>query len=446
VSVPTAAAALLLFLAPGFALTGLLPDVRGRALPVRLALGWLLGLAWVAGMLYALSHLLQVALSGTAIGILAALPVVAWLATRPSRRTVRRRRFRPLVLVPLAIGGIASAALFLDAAANPVTDWDGRMTWGAHARHIRAARSVDADTLRNGRYLVFHPRYPALLPVAQAAALEVTGSEDERLTRLLYAAFLPCFLTLVFAFSAPRGGLLVACALTSAAALLPQLTYDSWGAAGLESDLPLGCFLGASFLLLVQRRGVSTPAFLLAAAVLTKSEGLPLAIAALAVCLLPARNRRRLLAPALAIVLAAFFLWTWRAGITDRMTDAYAAPSLAALGRAAGALRPSLAAFLDTQRWGLFWPVAALILLMGRRGLSRPLLLFVALALVFYAGAWALHTTAIEKIVERTLSRFLLQLALPALALLSDALRTVDGTPRPAGGAGGGLGAPRNTI
>src|SRR6478672_8859508 len=80
-----------LFAAPGAGLAEILPAIRELPLGRRLAYAWLLGVAWTAGWLYALSHWLAVPLRTPAILAVAAVPVLAggvsWL---------RRRKIAPI--------------------------------------------------------------------------------------------------------------------------------------------------------------------------------------------------------------------------------------------------------------------------------------------------------------------------------------------------------------
>ncbi len=85
-----------LFAAPGAGLAEILPAVRELPAGRRLAYAWLLGVAWTAGWLYALSHWLAVPLRAPAILTVAAVPALAgavsWLkrSRRPRRVAVPR--------------------------------------------------------------------------------------------------------------------------------------------------------------------------------------------------------------------------------------------------------------------------------------------------------------------------------------------------------------------
>lgn len=415
-----------LFAVPGFALTGLFPGLRATPWLRRLGFGHLLGIATVAGALYALSALLGVpirrpAIFATAAG-LTALGLAGWLAGWWRARGRRLRRPLPLrarlaaLLLALAGAGV-SAGLFADALVFPLRDWDGRMHWAAQARYIRFEGSVLPLAVVRGQWYINHPRYPVLLPVAQVAVLEATGAgEDELFFRGLYASFLPAFLLVLYDGARRWAGWLPAGLVTAAAAGIPFLTFFvDGGAAGCYSDLPLACFYGAALVLLLRGRvfpsdGIAA-GLLLAAAVLTKNEGTILAgFALLAAALVPglrlwrarrarslaASSRRRLLlkgartCAAASVMLAVLALFVyWRFQIPNRQDENY--EERAAAGQFfPGALtripdyggQILIQTFLTWERWRGFWWVAVLVLLAGRgvlkgrrAALAWPLLL-----------------------------------------------------------------------
>ena len=481
-----------LFAVPGCALTGLFPGLRATPWLRRLGYGHLLGIAAVAGILYALSALFGVpirrpAIFGTAAGLTLAGIVGWWRAGRPRRQHRYQPRSSRLAAILLAlIGAGVSAGLFADALVFPLRDWDGRMHWSAQARYIRFEASVLPVAVVRGQWYINHPRYPVLLPVAQVAVLEATGAaEDELFFRGLYASFLPAFLLVLYDGARRWTGWLPASLATAAAAGIPFLTFFvDGGAAGSYSDLPLACFYGAALVLLLRGRvfpadGIAT-GLLLGAAVLTKNEGTILAaFALLAAVVVPglrlwktrrdtrtAAVRRRLLlkgaracaAASVLVAMLAFFLY-WRYQIPNRQDENYEEFVTAehlfpdALTRIPEFGSQILVqTFLTWDRWIGFWWVALPVLLAGRgvlRGrraaLSWPLLLGFAAPLAIAWGAYTVHWQP-DELAKVTWERFLVQGSLPFFLLLSLALREVlrrsalgwrvysNGTKRPPGG------------
>jgi hypothetical protein len=448
--------AAVLVAAGGLALADLVPLLRARPLLSRLGWAWLFGCAWLGGSAYAVSHVLHLPLRRGVLLPLALLPVLAALARHARGESAARPASaqrspleRSLCGLLLAVGALVTASLIANSLAIPVSDWDGKMTWVAQARFIRGARSVDAPILRDASAWVVHPRYPVLLPVLQVAAQEIAdASWDDRFVRPLYALFWPAFLLVLFDAAALRAGRLSAALATLAAAAAPSLAFSlHGGAAGTYSDLPLACFWGGGLLLLTSE-GAGLPeglaaGLLLGAAVLAKSEGLPLAALALAAATVRALAARRLranrapLVAALSVVAAAaLLLASWRSGIPPRYdAGQVAAVSLDALAKGAVtrlpvAARSCLHAMANRQEWGLTWLLVPLGLVLGARRLARldalPLVVALAGALALYASAYALSVWPPGMLAESTWDRFLVQMGLPLFVLLALAL-----APRP---------------
>jgi hypothetical protein len=492
-----------LFVIPGFALTGLFPGLREIPWFRRLGYAFLLGVATLAGSLYALSALLEIPLRRPAIfgtaAALTALGLAGWVRALAGRERHSRQklplRARIAALV-LALAGIGvSAGVFADSLVYPLRDWDGRMHWSAQARYIRHEGSVLPLAVVRGQWFVNHPRYPVLMPVAQVAVLEATGAaEDELFFRTVYAAFFPALLLVVYDGARRWAGWLPAGLAVAAASGIPFLTFFPDGsAASSYSDLPLGCFFGAALVLLLRGRvrpsdGVAA-GLLLGAAVLTKNEGTILAgFALLAAVLVPglrlwrarrgrkplaAASRRRLLlkgarvCAAASVLLAALaFFFYWRFQIPNRQDENYEEFVTAehlfpdALTRIPEFGSQILVqTFLTWDRWIGFWWAAVLVLLAGggilkgrRAALSWPLLLGFAAPLAIAWGAYTVHWHPAE-LVRVTWERFLVQGSLPFFLLFSLALREVlqrsplswrgysNGRKRPPGGKGGSISA-----
>ena len=85
-----------LFLAAGLGLAELVPAVRALPWPRRLAWAYLLGIAGLAGALYALSHVVDVPLRRPAILGTAGVLALAGLAARTVLRQRHRRGPHPL--------------------------------------------------------------------------------------------------------------------------------------------------------------------------------------------------------------------------------------------------------------------------------------------------------------------------------------------------------------
>jgi hypothetical protein len=453
-----------LFAGPGSGLAELLPAMRQLPPGRRLAYAYLLGVAWTAGWLYALSHWLAIPLRSPAILSVAAIPTLAGAACGWRRRHRERRSVLPsqspttttttkLAARLALIAGVAvTAAVFCDALTAPLLDWDGRLIWSTQARYLRAEGSVDANVLEEGKWWVTCPWYPLLMPVGQVAVLEVTRADvDHHAFRPMYAAFLPVWLLLVWGGARSYAGQEAAGWTTLAAAMLSFPAFaGAGGATSAYSDLPLGCFVGGGALLLLGPRGSPSAGLaagiLLAAGVLTKAEGEvlgPFALLVAAVVPLLStpggkgrreiwRRRRTMLALASLPVAAAFtLLHSWRAGIAGGFESFTRLTSWALLWSGILTRLPRLAhdiggEMLSYTNWGVFWWVAPFVVAAGWRGVRRR----PARALLLLAGAplaigWLYATIAVDPhfIVTTTWDRFLLQASLPLLMVFAMALR-----------------------
>ncbi|HVT56913.1 MAG TPA: glycosyltransferase family 39 protein [Thermoanaerobaculia bacterium] len=469
-----------LFAAPGWALSGCFPALRRLSPLRRFAYAYPLGVVAVAGSLYALSHLCGVPLRPPAVWTICGLPILAGAAAwvvrkRPpppasqgkARWGVRRWVRRSGGPLPIACAVLAAAAglgVVAEAVSSPVTDWDGRMTWCVQARYLRHAGTVDAGVLRDRRWWLSNPRYPLLLPVAQVAVLEAfVADQDSHSFRLLYVAFFPALLLLIYDGARRSAGRSAAATGALLAALIPFFSYGDGGAVSTYSDMPLACFFGGGVLLLLGRtpRGAQAATgiaagLLLAGAVLAKEEGSLLAIFALLLGGFlgagrqrsvaqrgepasprrqpPVRSLAAAAAAAVPVGLALLLFASWRAGVPSRQDVNYLGllvdgrwwPGvLTHIGESLPAL---LHGMYNWQHWSLFWWMAPLLLLAGRRALRRPLhrrLLAAAAGPPLVAvAAYALYSRPVFLAVV-SWERFLLQAAVPLLIVLAAALRDV---------------------
>jgi hypothetical protein len=444
----------LLFLAAGRGLVELLPALRERPWPARLGFSYLLGLAAVSGSIYLLGIAFGVRLTRGVVLAPAVLLVVAGLLARLLRRVAPRPAApRPppagvfTSRFAFGVSSFVAVGLFAAALTQANVGFDGEMTWCAAARWVRADHSVMPRAFLDPRVYVSHPRYPLLMPIAQVVVQGVFDvGDDRRALKPLYAAFLPALLFVFFDLSRRHAGTLGAALASVALACIPVFTFTDFGGAdGAYSDVPLGAFLGGGFLLFLGRPRASeavAASLLFGAAVLTKNEGLPFALAAIAGVSVdaffarPSRRRRRfafLGLAAAAVLSTGLSLRSWQSRIPNRFDEDYTSRmgnvSLAREGRLKLPLLPQALLEEMTSRKYLagFGLAGAAILACGAGGLRRrvtlPIVLSLGLCFGAYLLALLLSTWPGVKQLHPTWDRFLMQLSMPLGVLLALALR-----------------------
>ena len=437
----------------GWPLSGLSPRVFRSSLVSRLAMAWLLGAAWCGVLALAASRVAGLPMRRTTLLPIVVLPLVLWAFGRTRDLGFVRPR-RPSH--PGVVAGVVAAAtgglLVLGALSWPVFDWDGRMTWSPLARLVRMERTATPSALTDPWAWTSHPRYPPLVALVQVTGLEIVSApEDERSGRAVHPLFFVSFLAILFravrALSRSPGAAAIA---TSLASSTPFLAFETHGgAAGAFSDMPLAALLGAALaVVLLGRAGIRTGAvagLLLAAAVLTKNEGLPLALwlllaaaalaaAGLRACPGPARRARfrRVVLTAVPIALfvgsSVLLLEAFRDPIPNRYDEDYGAvlanarlEPLVMAKKAASVLPLLLAELTRVRYWGLLWPLLGFLAVLfpralsGRAAFSAAALLAGPLGLGFVV--YSIHWDPLG-LADTTLNRFLVQGSFGAFLLL----------------------------
>ncbi len=443
-----------LLAASGWALTSLVSTLRVKPVLRRLAWSYLLGCAFTGVALYALSHWGDVELRRGSIlpVLLLPLAVAAWARrhaprTPPFPRPAVPRAARAACLAAAVSGAIVSIAVLADALAGVQCGFDARMTWNAHAGWVRAARTVDAPVILDGGTYLHNPKYPLLLPLLQVAVQETFDTDDdERVTRPLYAVFLPVLLLVVFDLAEARAGRLAAALAVLAMSLLPALAFE-WDGGAITSlaDIPLGLFWGAGLALLLRAPWRLPEAIsgglLLGAGALTKTEGLLLGAIAIGLLALRALRRavrlkrlrpvRAAAAAAAVFAFAAILCVSWRAQVPNRNSETWDETTLKQVASGLAERLPAVLHFVRIEMsrpdvWSRFWWLAPALFLLGARALTRPfaraLLLASAGALAVYAAAYGGSSWQPKHLVHPTWNRFLSQLAVPLYVLFACAL------------------------
>lgn len=316
---------------------GLLAVVGVTRSPAELAyrsgLAPLAGMAWAgivgatlatAGARLSIAGLIALTTCTCAVGAIR-LHLTPTLTSSPRR--VRRRSSTTLQHVAgiTALAIVAIVALFALAAfrVKPLAEYDGWAMWGMKARAIAVLGSADADVFASEAYERLHVEYPLLLPALHALPLQLTNGFSSN------TVILNCFvvgvsgLLAIWALLRDRVRTTLLLPFVAAIAAMPAF-FVQLGSG--YADVPLALFvaggLAAAARWLTDSRTdwIVLASIFLAAAVLTKDEGLLFAAAAYVPLLLAATGRRRTVVVSALTVALAYV--PWRAYLWVHQLDA----------------------------------------------------------------------------------------------------------------------------
>ncbi|MGA8807188.1 MAG: hypothetical protein WB973_04870 [Thermoanaerobaculia bacterium] len=327
-----------------------------------------------------------------------------------------------LICIPLV-------AMTFAAAITPLNDFDGRAFWVLKAKGIAHERSIDGSFFHGGTH---DPRnqYPILIPLDGAVILSFAHSLDDRNLRWLYLGILAALALLV----RERIGRLVSPAAGAwCAAILvwiPQFAVEpEGGALSAYNDIAIAAFAAGAFFELLDadaRRSEIRFGLWLAFLVLTKSEGLPLALVFLAIGAFV--FRKRILAPAFLAIIATLSLIVWRFRIPagDEEDVFRLLPTipekLHRLGIAVAAFPRHM---LLMPRWGIFW-IAVIVAAVVVRKLraAHVTIAVIASILATYTAVYVTTAWIPSELIAVTADRLLMHIIAPSLFLLALAART----------------------
>jgi len=419
-----------LFLGLGAALLPVLGIARDRAtLLARLPLAYMLGIA-AGGVVAA-----QLALLGAAVGPLelavltAMLALIGWRRRRPSKRTLRGRRGAWLggageiaTSVVLLLGLLLLAHVTRMLETRPLYEWDGWAIWATKARALYVFGGAYEPVFAH-----YAPvQHPLFFPALEAIDFRALGRFDGTLVHvqlgLLGIGFAAALWTLLRERVPALFASICVLAIVSASAFVKQLSTN-------YADVPLAIMVALGVVCLArwiadgERSLLAPTAVFLAAATLTKPEGLLFAAAAL-VAALASGGRERLRGTLLASAAVAALYLPWRvfAGVHGlrnpeySLGDAFDPRYLADRADRLGPALRSVAGHAFSLDWGLLLPLAlaavAAALLARRWRLAGfaagwGLLSFAGVVLVFWISVvpveltlrWAAYRTVASLVV-----------------------------------------------
>lgn len=404
----------------------------------RFSLACRLGLAAAVGSVLISAWMTLLALAGLAwrtiplVALAAATAFLLRFLTEPEgARSLAPARRDPASLfekLALAVTAAAVLAALAAAASAAATSPDLLMIWGAKAQAFAAARTANTSVLRDPLLDYLHVSYPPLVTNLYAFASMAAG-------RLAWGAATLTFPLCLAALGLALPGVLRSVAPRRFARAASALIVSAFGFLGNELDVAgngdpwLWLFEVLAMALLVG--GAATTAsgqllagLLLAGAICAKVEGLPFALAAVALFLALRRKDIRIGSAAVRLLLpGAVCLGSWFAfGATRRLFYGYEQYGrfLDIHWERLGPVLADIARFLWRAGWALPWllPVAALLLARRKTRLALLPIVVAAMLAVFLAFTY-LHSPDASLWIEWSAGRvFSPLLALLAIASL----------------------------
>jgi hypothetical protein len=354
----------------------------GVAALLRAPLGtaYLAGLA-VVGIVSAHLALVHVSFGWLGLALLAVGAVaVTW-------RTMPRRWIRPR-FSGWSVAGLAALLVFLvhawpTFASKPLDDYDGWAIWGMKGKALYLLGWADPALFAAAAAEPAHRDYPLLVPSLEAVASRAMGAFDPQLVHLQFLLFAVAGIAALHGLLRDRvqpwllWPFLVA--LVAAPAVSGQLLTA-------YADIPLALFVAAGVVAAARwvddadPRTLALATLFLAAACLSKNEGIVFVVAAFLGLLLATRRWKPILLSALAVELVLLSWQLWLA-IHDIHSDT--AISLDSLdlghpGIGPTALRGLLERAFSIHEWPLLLPLFLVALVLALR--TR---------LAIFAGTWA---------------------------------------------------------
>jgi len=394
--------------------------------PAALGVAFPLGLGVLAAWMMVLAaaeipfQLLSVAVAPAGV-ILGAAVVRRRAAPAAGAGVPERTPLLPTRLVAPVLG-LCVVAVAAGAFIEPVGEIDAIAAWSLFGRIYFHEGTVFADYITSGACGNAVTHWRPFYPLMQAYGHLAMGQFDDHAIKLLAVAVFLAILAVLYGTlrrRLSRGDSLAVLILTAGAPLL-LLHFPGGSVASFLADVPLGLFMVAAAASLVAWLETRDPghlavaALLCASAVWLKREGLVFALtAALAVALVAwrggaGRRHRRLLREALpfvgvvlaAIVLFALYSRQLPGGIQgtplrlDRLTTGEGPARFLAL------TGYFLADMVNPMKWGVLWPLLALLAGLRRRHLGD---LALGVPLILIAG----HVAA--AVLAMTVSDFTLE-------------------------------------
>jgi hypothetical protein len=358
-----------------------------------------------------------------AAGVVAVLVRKPWPSRVAAKVPVIAYAAMFVTLIPIGV-------LLLNCVTTPVTDYDGRVTWVLKARAIAREQSITGPFFQGLSSRDAHSHYPLLMPVADAALLEIAHEDDDRAVKPAYALIALGFLLALCAAISAIAPVEVAWLITACVAWLPQFAAaGDGGMLSAYSDVPLIAFTTLALLSILR----GTPVALgveLSFVACVKNEGIVVVLALLLFAVLYGRKRslRRLAVVSCMLAVTVGVLSFWRSRVPLEHDENYGSLILGVgklFSNWAAAALELLSGMADVHAWGLLWPmtvVAFYVAATDRRSRRRVALaaaVSMGLILAAYISAYAVTNWSVSELAVSSANRLLLHCVPFAAVLLA---------------------------
>jgi hypothetical protein len=354
------------------------------------------------------------------------LAIVVLCGAAMTRRPPRIARIRePL---PTALMLVPVVFVFIASLRYPLADFDGRVFWLLKAKAIAHEQAVDGPFFRGEVMWSPRNRYPLLMPLDAGIVLHLANTLDDRQVRGLYALM---FLALLLVIRRRAGAWQAAIV-----AWIPRfLVHVEGGALTAYNDIPMAAFAACAMFDIAEAAPPLRIGIWLAALTLTKSEGIVYAAVLLAAAAVVHRRRVWPAAALYAVAASALVVWRMRVPHTDEEDFLARLPLLPhTFGRALPAIEGVARHMVTVASWGFFWiavvlfaiwQVAQALLPAGRAtGRSACPTFVIGAMLCVYVAVYMVTAWPLAELVNSSADRLLMQLAGPAVLLLSAPARS----------------------
>jgi hypothetical protein len=375
-------------------------------------------------------------------------------APAPSRGGVAGLAVGLAALATLAVFSVFALSAFR---VRPLLEYDGWAMWGMKARAIAVLGSADDAVFASDAYERLHLEYPLLLPALLSLPLQLADGFSSSTIVLMCLAMGVAGVLAIWGILRDRVRAWLLLVFLAAIATLPTVV----GQLGTGyADVPLALFVAGGLCAAARwledegNGWLALATVFLAAAVLTKNEGLLFAVAVYVPLLLIGR-RRRPIAVSAAVVALLYAPWRIFMAVHDFGTPDYDLTSslnlpwvVGRLDRAPVAARALLEKAFGPEQFGLVLALGLALIVLSLVLRLRPGQLAAGFAVISFLGLTWIYVLSVNELpsyLRATAHRVVVSLVVAVAALspllVEECARALAVRRRARAGAGAGAGA-----